>query len=229
MAPHSTLNWRAALWPLVLVSGMATAFSAHATREITSSDSGNGGGLGTAGVNRLFNCTDRNIPSNPDVPFSCVGALSHSYNANTNFGTVEGLVNGRFNNWTYTDQSSVVDFISPVGKIFFSNELHGNFAIVLSGTWLNTAQITNAPQRSGWSSYYLLEDVDILPHTTLDPARSIRLNLEGVDPGPNYYSTNDLILDTVSVYQINAVPEPGGLPLVALALASLALLRRRRG
>lgn len=229
MAPHSTLNWRAALWPLVLASGLATAVSAHAGREITSSDSGNGGGLSSPGVNRLFNCTDRNIPSNPDVPFNCIGALSHSYNANADFGTVEGLVNGRFSNWTFTDQSSAVDFISSAGKIFFSDDLHGNFAIVLSGTWLNTAQLTNQPQRTGWSSYYLLEDVDILQHTTLDPARSIRLNLEGVDPGPSYYTTNDLILDTVSVYQINAVPEPGGLPLVALALASLALLRRRRG
>jgi len=230
MSTHSNPLWRAALWSLALVAGLGLSAAAQAERVITSSDSGNGGGLGTAGVNRLFNCTARNLASDPDVPVSCVGALSHAYNAGTDFGTVEGLVNGRFNQWTFTDQSSAVQFISNGGgKLFFNTELHGNFAFVLSGTWLNTAQLGNQVQRSSWSAYYLLEDIGILPQTTVDPTRALRLNMDGVDPGPSYYTTNDLLIDSVSVYQITTVPEPQSWALVGLALAGLLLTARRSG
>ena len=229
MSQSSATVWRGVVLSAVVAVGAGWGIHAHAERVITTSDSGNGDGLATAGVNRLFNCTSNNFPTNPDVPFSCLGAQPGAYNAGTDFGIIEGLVDGRFASWTSTDRSASVAFVSN-GKIFFNTELHGNFAFVLSGTWVDNSTLTNQPVRD-WSAYYLLEDVGILPNT-VNPANAIRLNLDGVDPGPSYYTTNQLSIANVSVYQITAVPEPQSLALVSLGLAGLLLagrsVRRRR-
>lgn len=216
--------WNIAFCVAAATSGVMWALPAEAGRVITSSDSGNGDGLAAAGVNRLFNCTRNNFPTNPDVPFSCLGAQAGAYSAGTDFGIIEGLVDGRFANWTSIDRSASVASINN-GKIYFNTELNGNFAFVLSGTWVDTSTLTNSPL-SDWSAYYLLEDVSILPNT-VNPFNAIRLNLNGVDPGPDYFTTNQLSIANVWVYQITAVPEPGVLALVGLALAGLVLASRR--
>jgi hypothetical protein len=224
VAKHS---WNLAFCVAAATSGLMWALPAEAGRVITSSDSGDGGGLGQTGANRLFNCTRNNIPTNPDVPFSCLGAQAGAYDAGTDFGIVDGLVDGRFASWTSADRSASVAAINN-GKIFFNTELNGNFAFVLSGTWVDNSTQANGVLRD-WSAYYLLEDVSILPTTTANPFMAILLNLDGVDPGtpPSYYTTNQLALANVSVYQITAVPEPQSLALVGLALAGLVLASRR--
>jgi len=222
MTAAANPSWSAVFCAVAATAGLMSAMPAEAGRVITSSDSGDGGGLGQAGVNRLFNCTRNNIPTNPDVPFSCLGAQTGAYDAGTDFGIVDGLVDGRFASWTSVDRSASVASINN-GKIFFNTELNGNFAFVLSGTWVDNSTLTNLVLRD-WSAYYLLEDVTILSNT-VNPFNAIRLN--GVDAGPTYYTTNQLSLANVSVYQITAVPEPQSLALVGLALAGLVLASRR--
>ena len=226
MTAVANTSWSAIFCAAAATTSLFWALPAEAGRVITSSDSGDGGGLGQAGVNRLFNCSRNNIPTNPDVPFTCLGAQDGAYDAGTDFDNVDGLVDGRFASWTSIDRSASVASINN-GKIFFNTELNGNFAFVLSGTWVDNSTLSNLVLRD-WSAYYLLEDVSILPNT-VNPFMAIRLNLDGVNPGapPSYYTTNQLTFDKVSIYQITPVPEPQSLALVGLALAGLVLASRR--
>ena len=86
------------------------------------------------------------------------------------------------------------------------------------------ARMLNNSGRTGWSSYYLLEDIEILN----SPFNSLRYNFNWTDQG-TLYSTRGLEVDAVSLYRINrvSVPEPGALALVGLALAGLLLVSRR--
>jgi len=226
MAQHSTLNWRAALWPLVLVAGLGTTVSAQAGREITSSDSGGGPGILAPAQGRLYNCDRSNFetPALQTGPFDCVGALAHGYNEASHFNVIEQLVDGRISQWTSTNESANVSFTNTT--LFFGAGLQGqsgDFVLVFSGTWLSNPFGLNNAGRTGWSSYYLLEDVSI----GLQPFHTLRYQFEGTDL-PDAYTTRGLEVDAVSFYRISRVPEPDGLALVAVALAALVLLGRGR-
>ena len=233
MSQTLATSWRVvALSAVVGLGGLAVA-PAQAGRVITASDSGNGGGTAAAAQDRLFNCSYNNFGFASTDPFSCVGALGHSYTPAANFGVVEGLVNGR----SSTDESAHVKPSFTTSKIFFNAELAGDLVLVLSGVWADNP-LSNV-QSGHWSAYYLFEDVVIKPQTfcapgqtICSPAEALGYNLEGTDQ-TDRYTTNGMKVTTISLYQINRVPEPGSLALAALALGGLALAggraRRERG
>lgn len=226
MSQSLATSWRVvALSAVVGLSGLAVA-PAQAGRVITASDSGNGGDTGATAQGRLFNCSVNNFLYVLQDDFSCVGAQPYSYNPANDFGVVQSLVNGRWSNWTSTDESAHVSNFTygpPSSKVFFDVRLEGDLVLVLSGTWDNT----NGP--TGWSAYYLFEDVVIEPFVDQVSLKALSYNLEGTDlTDPTArYNTSGLLVNAVSLYQINRVPEPGSLALAALALGGLALAGRR--
>lgn len=216
-------SWSAVFCVAAATAGLLSAMPAQAGRVITASDSGGGSVTGVA-QGSLFSCGRSNLfaPALDTGPFDCVGALAHRYNAATDFGVIEGLVNSRIAAWTSSNESTHASFTNA--KVIFDTATQGDFVLVFSGTWLSDPSALNNSGRTGWSSYYLLEDIEILGA----PNNSLRYNFNWTDQG-TLYSTRGLEVDAVSFYRINraSVPEPDALALVGLALAGLLLASRR--
>lgn len=217
-------SWSAVLCAAAATSSLLWALPAEAGRVITASDSG--GGPVTGADAGLFNCSKSNLFAQAldTGPFDCIGALAHRYNEASHFGVIEGLVNGRIPAWTSSNESGHVSFTNTT--LFFDIAAQGDFVLVFSGDWLSNPGplVPLNERRTGWSSYYLLEDIEI----TASPNNSLRYNFNWTDQNV-LYSTRGLEVEAVSFYRINrtAVPEPGALALVGMALAGLVFSSRR--
>lgn len=144
-------------------AGLLWGLPAEAGRVITASNSG-GGPVTSAAQPRWFDCNKRNLgaPALDTGPFDCIGALGNRYNEAGNFGVIKGLVDGRIGAWTSSDESAHVSFTNTT--LFFDTATQGDFVLVFSGAWLTNPDplLPLNEQRTGWSSYYLLEDIEIL-------------------------------------------------------------------
>jgi hypothetical protein len=202
--------------------GLLSAMPAQAGRVITASDSG--GGPVTGAAAGLFSCNKSNFftPAFDTGPFDCAGALGQRYSETPNYSIIESLVNSRIGAWTSSNESAHASFTNTT--VTFDTATQGDFVLVFSGSWLSDLSALNNAGRTGWSSYYLLEDIEILN----SPLNSLRYNFNWTDNSVPY-STRGLAVEAVSFYRISrmAVPEPGALALVGLALAGLLLAGRR--
>lgn len=127
-----------------------------------------------------------------------------------------------------------------VPTLKFLREDIGSFVFAYSGVYSNAG--TNG-QSLEWSGYYLFDDVITnfsltasnlnvgqMPFRAFQEETFLFFGPNGLEDRPRWAFTEGIVLNQISVYRLNRVPEPATWALVALALvAGFGFSRRRTG